>query len=39
VDEDKVFLYLLDKRGTQLDSFKSAGAAIYLYNFDGFVNR
>jgi hypothetical protein len=34
VDEEKVFLYLLDKRATKLDSFKSAGAAVYLYNFD-----
>lgn len=30
-DEEKVFLYLLDRRGARLDSFKSAGAAAYLY--------
>jgi hypothetical protein len=35
VDEEKVFLYLLNKRGTKLDSFKSDGAAVYLYDFEG----
>lgn len=33
-DEEKVFLYLLDKRGAKLDYFKSVGAAVYLYDFD-----
>jgi hypothetical protein len=31
-DEEKIFHYLLDRRGTKLDSLKSAGAAVYLYD-------
>jgi hypothetical protein len=34
IDEEQAFLYLLDKRGTRLDSFKSVGAAVYLYDLD-----
>ena len=33
-DEEKLFLYLVDKRAARLDYFKSAGAAVYLYDFD-----
>lgn len=32
VNEEKFFLYYLDSIGKRLDSFKSAGAAVYLYN-------
>ena len=32
VDEEKFFLYYLDRIGTRLDSFKSIGAAVYLYD-------
>jgi hypothetical protein len=38
-DEEKVFLYLSNKRATKLASFKSAGAAVYLYRFDGLSDR
>jgi hypothetical protein len=31
-DEEKFFLYHLDNIGTRLDSFKSDGAAVYLYD-------
>jgi hypothetical protein len=34
IDEDKLFLYFLDKRGKHTDSFKSIGAAVYLYELD-----
>ncbi|HET8670675.1 MAG TPA: hypothetical protein VFM05_08645, partial [Candidatus Saccharimonadales bacterium] len=34
-DEEKFFLYLLNKRAAKVDYFKSHGAAVYLYNFDG----
>src|SRR5712692_10219939 len=32
--EEKFFLYLLDRRGTRLDYFKSVGAIVYLYDLD-----
>jgi hypothetical protein len=32
VDEEKFFLLHLDDMGTRLDSFKSAGASVYLYD-------
>ena len=32
VDEEKFFLYQLDSRGKRLDSFRSVGAAVYLYD-------
>jgi hypothetical protein len=32
IDEEQFFLYLLDRRGTRLDDFKSVGAAVYLYD-------
>jgi hypothetical protein len=35
VDEEKLFLYHLDNIGTRLDSFKGAGAAVYLYDLKG----
>lgn len=31
-DEEKLFLYFLDKRGQRLDAFRSAGASVYLYD-------
>jgi hypothetical protein len=34
IDEEKVFLLFLDKRGTRLDCFRSEGAVLYLYNLD-----
>jgi hypothetical protein len=34
VNEEKLFLYLVDRAGTRLDSFKSFGAAVYLYDLD-----
>jgi hypothetical protein len=34
VDEEQLFLYLLEGTGKRLDYFKSAGAAVYLYNLD-----
>jgi hypothetical protein len=34
IDEEKYFLYLLNKRGTKLDYFKSVGASVYLYDLD-----
>src|ERR1700730_5903765 len=32
IDEEQFFLYLLDRSGRRLDSFKSVGAAVYLYD-------
>jgi len=32
VDEEKLFLYHLDKIGTRLDAFEGTGAAVYLYD-------
>lgn len=32
VDEEKLFIFYLDKIGKKLDSFKSVGASIYLYD-------
>jgi hypothetical protein len=32
VNEEKLFLHHLDNIGTRLDSFKSSGAAVYLYD-------
>ena len=32
VDEEKFFLFYLDRIGTRLDSFKSIGAVVYLYD-------
>lgn len=32
IDEERLFLYFLDKRGKRVDSFKSIGAAVYLYD-------
>ncbi len=31
-DEERLFLHFLDNMGTQLDSFKAPGAAVYLYD-------
>lgn len=31
VDEERVFLYFLDRRGKRIDYFKSVGATAYLY--------
>jgi hypothetical protein len=33
VEQQKMFLYFADKRGTRLDYFQSVGAAAYLYDF------
>ena len=33
VDEEKLFLYYLNSMGKKLDSFKSAGASVYLFDF------
>ena len=35
IDEEKLFLWYLDKTGTMLKSFKAAGAAAYLYDLSG----
>lgn len=32
VDEEKLFLYYLEKKGTRRDTFKGTGAAVYLYD-------
>ena len=32
VDEEKFFLYYLDRIGTKLDTFKAQGASVYLYD-------
>lgn len=32
VDEERLFLYILDNFGTRVDSFRTAGAALYLYD-------
>ncbi len=32
VDEERLFLYFLDNMGTRVDSFRTAGAALYLYD-------
>jgi hypothetical protein len=34
VDEKRLFLYLLDRRGTRLNYFETVGAGIYLYDLD-----
>lgn len=34
IEEEKYFLYLLNKKGTKLDHFKSVGASVYLYDLD-----
>lgn len=31
-DEEKLFLYFLDKRGRRLDAYRTAGASAYLYD-------
>lgn len=33
-DQEKILVFLADKRGTKLDAFKSVGAEVYLYHFD-----
>jgi hypothetical protein len=32
IDEEKFFLYYLNTLGTEIQSFRTAGAAAYLYN-------
>jgi hypothetical protein len=32
-EQEKFLLYLLDSRGTRLDSFQAVGAGVYLYDF------
>ena len=32
IDEEKLFSYFLNKKGKRADSFKSIGAAVYLYD-------
>jgi hypothetical protein len=32
VDEEKLFVHLLDRMGKQIDSFKRTGASVYLYD-------
>lgn len=34
IDEEKFFLFYLDKMGTRVDSFKRKGASLYLYNLE-----
>jgi hypothetical protein len=38
-NEEKFFLYLLNKRAAKVDYFKSHGAAVYLYDFHGGDHR
>ena len=35
VDEERLYLYHLDSIGKRLDSFKTVGAAVYLYDLTG----
>ncbi len=36
VDEEKLFLQCLDKKGAKLDSFRETGASVFLYDLTNF---
>jgi hypothetical protein len=38
-NEEKLFLYFMDKRGTRVDHFESVGAATYLYDLNSTPTR